>query len=481
MKPGILQLVERVLKWFVPGVLVAAGVAFLIWTFGAWIVVGEPNFSRAVFATLAVLVMGYPCALGMATPLAMIRGGGLAACKGILMRSGEAFQVFKDVKKVVLDKTGTLTKGKPQVVKIVPTGHFTEAGLLALAAAAEAPSEHPLARAIVERAGNEPLLETKDYEAMPGRGVRVTVEEKTVLIGSPRFLSEEAVEMSELESDLEALEQSGRTVVALAESGKLAGLIAIADTLKDDAKEAVDRMKAAGLEPIMITGDNRRTAKAVASQVGISEVMSEVLPEQKAEHVREIQQHGYRVAMVGDGINDAPALMQADVGIAIGAGTDIAIESADIVLVGNRLGGVVDAYYIAGSSYRKTIQNVLLAFGFNGIGVPAAVTGLVHPVLAMVAMAGSVTAVLLNSFGGRLIPKKRKKAVEQEEKVVIRVPTIHCSGCVNNVQRALNAKRGVNHVEGDPQTKEFTISYLEHEIDEEEIRESIVHMGHQVA
>ncbi len=480
LKPGILQLVEHVLKWFVPGVLVAAGTAFLIWTLGAWLVVGEPNFGRAIFATLAVFVMGYPCALGMATPLAMIRGGGMAAQKGILMRSGEAFQVFKDVRKVVLDKTGTLTRGRPQVVETVPAGTFQIEDVLALAAAAENHSEHPLARAVVEAVGEGDALEAHGFLAVPGKGVSVIVGGKPVLVGSPRFLAEEGIELAQVQERLETMENQGHTVVAVAEGGGLVGLIGIADTLKEDAAEAVALMKDAGLEPIMITGDNWRTARAIAAQVGISEVMAEVLPEQKAEKVRESQRQGYRVVMVGDGINDAPALMQADVGIAIGAGTDIAIESADVILVSDRLSSVVDAYYIGKSSFRKTVQNVTLAFAFNGIGVPAAVTGLVHPVMAMVAMAASVTAVLLNSFGGRLIPKIRKKGEVPMEKLVLKIPTIHCEGCVENIQRALKAKKGVALVEGNSQTKEVTVSYLQEEIGEQKIRESIVQMGHQI-
>jgi Cu+-exporting ATPase len=407
LKPGIMQLVEHVLHWFVPGVLVAVGSAAIIWTLGAWLVTGEPDFERAIFATLAALVMGYPCALGMATPLAMIRGGGIAAQKGILMRSGEAFQVFRSVKKVVLDKTGTITRGQPQVVEVVAIGNYHEDQVVALAAAAESPSEHPLARAIVERAADLASLEAAEFQAVPGHGIKATIEGRAVLVGSPRFVAEEGIDLTPVQQRLESMEQQGQTVVALAESGSLAGLIAISDTLKEDAVAAIARMQAAGLEPAMITGDNWRTAKAVAGQVDITEVMAEMLPDQKAEQVRKLQGQGYRVAMVGDGINDAPALMQADVGIAIGAGTDIAIESADIVLVGDRLGGAVDAYYIARNSFRKTVQNVALAFSFNGIGVPLAVTGLVHPVFAMIAMAASVSAVLLNSFRGKLLPKSK--------------------------------------------------------------------------
>jgi len=463
LKPGIMQLVEHVLKVFVPGVLIAASSAFVFWTLGVWAVTGEANLERAVFASLAALVLGYPCALGMATPLAMIRGAGIAARKGILMRSGEAFQVFKDVRRVVLDKTGTITKGKPQVVDVVAAGNYEQDQVLALAAAAESPSEHPLARAVVERSEDLVLPEAQDFQAIPGRGLRATIEDRVVLVGSPRFLSEEGVDLATVQTRLEAMEKQGRTVVAVAEEGRLAGLIAIADTLKEDAAEAVARMKEVGMEPVMITGDNWRTAEAVADQVGITEVMAEVLPDQKAEQVRKLQGQGYRVAMVVDGINDAHALMQAEVGIAIGAGTDIAIESADIVLVSDRLSAVVDAFHIGKISFRKTVQNVILAFSFNGIGVPLATTGLVHPVFAMIAMAASVTAVLANSFGGRLLPKVRERLAGEEraaiQEVTFKIPSIHCEGCVDSIRETLTRIDGVEGVEAKLDQKVVMVTY----------------------
>jgi heavy metal translocating P-type ATPase len=478
LKPGIMQLVERVLQWFVPGVLSAAGLALLLWTLGAWLLTGEPNLSRAIFATLAALVMGYPCALGMATPLAMIRGSGMAARKGILMRSGEAFQVFKDVRKVILDKTGTITRGQPQVVEVVPVGTSQEDEVLVLAAAAEQASEHPLASAIVERAEAYDLPAVEDFQAVPGQGIRATVAGQAVLVGNPRFFAEAGINLTAVQEELEALERQGQTVVAVAASGALAGLIAIADTLKTDAVEAVARLQAIGLEPVMLTGDNWRTARAVAAQVGISTVLAEVLPDQKAARVRELQQQGYRVAMVGDGINDAPALMQADVGIAIGAGTDIAIESADVVLVGDRLGGVVDAYYIGKNSFRKTVQNVTLAFAFNGIGVPLAVTGLVHPAMAMLAMAASVGAVLLNSFAGRLMPAVRRRTTIQE--VRVEVPSIHCEGCIEAIRTVLT-RRGALTVSGDAEAKYVSVRYTTGVLDEATIRDELVKAGFAVA
>jgi Cu+-exporting ATPase len=405
LKPNIIQLLDVVLKYYVPSVLGFAGLAIFTWTFGAWLINGEMNVSRSIFATLAVLVMGYPCALGMAAPLAMIRGGGLAAEQGILIRSGEVFEIFKDIKKVVLDKTGTITKGEPEVVQIISLSGNDQKEVLRWAGSAESVSEHPLAQAIVNRAldANIELADVENFESITGHGIVAKIGEDTIRIGSARYLADQGIDFSTKQKEKEDLESQGRTVVGVAKNAKAVGLIAIADTLKEDAKEAVSRMKQAGLEPIMITGDNERTARAVAQQVGIDRVMAQVLPNDKADHVRELQKEGHKVAMVGDGINDAPALMQADIGIAIGAGTDIAIESSDVILSGNRLGGVIDAYHIGKVSYRKTVQNLILAFTFNGIGVPLAVTGWVHPVWAMIAMVLSVTTILVNSFGGKVL------------------------------------------------------------------------------
>lgn len=478
LKPGIIQLVDRILKWYVPGVLTFAGVAVLIWVVGAWLITGQPNWTRATFGALAVLVMGYPCALGMATPLAMIRGGGEAARKGILMRSGEAFQVFKDVRKIVLDKTGTITIGKPRVVDLFAADGDARA-VLRVAASAEGPSEHPLARAVFDRAERDgiELMPAADFEAVAGRGIRARVDGAKVVVGSPRFLREEGVDLASAATRIQAWEEDTRTVIGVARDGRLQGLVAIADEIKEDAKEAIDRIRRLGIEPVMITGDNERTARAVAENVGIGKVYAQVLPQDKAAKVRSLQEQGYRVAMVGDGINDAPALMQADVGIAIGAGTDIAIESSDIVIVGDRLSAVVDAYHIGSRSFRKTVQNLSLAFAFNGIGVPAAVTGLVHPVWAMIAMVSSVSTVLLNSFGGRLLPttRPRRPAVER---ITVKVPSMHCQGCAGNLKAAVGQLRSVASVDADPKTKLVTVAVRDGRIGREEICAAITAIGH---
>jgi heavy metal translocating P-type ATPase len=488
LKPSIIQLVDRILVYFVPGVLAFAGLAILIWTVGAWLVTGQPDVTRATYAALAVLVMGYPCALGMATPLAMIRGGGEAALKGILMRTGEAFQVFKDVKKVVLDKTGTITLGRPQVADVIPLDGGTPESILELAASAERPSEHPLAQAIVERAEEKglKLKGTREFKAVAGSGVDAQVDGKNVLIGNLRFLKQEGISMDAAVEKAASLQAQAKTVIGVSEDERLIGLLSITDAVKEDAADAIRQMKEAGLTPVMVTGDNEQTARSVAEKVGINEVHAQVLPQDKAARVRDLQRGGARIAMVGDGINDAPALMQADVGVAIGAGTDIAIESSDIILVGERLGGFVDAYYIAKRSYRKTVQNLALAFSFNGLGVPLATTGWVHPVWAMIVMAASVTTVLLNSFAGSLLPKtKKRKETEMTEKEDVEkldfvVPSIHCEGCVQVIGDALRRIPQVVRVEGEPRKKHVTVAVQKSSLSREQIAEEISKLGHVV-
>ena len=406
LKPGILRLVDRILVYFVPIVFSAAALGFLLWSVGAWLWTGEANLARAGFAALSVLILGYPCALGMATPLAIVRGSSEAAEKGILMRSGEAFHVFKDIDTMVLDKTGTLTRGEPEVDEIISlTGESTD-DILRLAAATENPSEHPLGRAIVTAAkeNHVTIPEASDFDATPGQGVTAVVENRTVTVGSPRFVEGEGADLSQVHGQIEDLQETGSTVVVVAVDGSPAGFVALADPLKDDAAEMVDRLKTADIEPIMLTGDNEQTARTIAERVGIEDYRAEVLPDDKSEVVRDLQEQDWQVAMVGDGINDAPALMQADVGIAIEAGTDIAIEAADIVLTGSQLTTLLEARELARRSYRLTLTNVGIALVFNGMGVVAALSGLLQPFWAMVAMGLSVSLVLANSFAGRLLP-----------------------------------------------------------------------------
>lgn len=492
LRPGVLQLVDKVLKFYVPGVLVFAGAAIAIWVVGPLLFGGSPDYFRATFAALAVLVMGYPCALGMATPLAMIRGGGIAAERGILMRSGEAFQIMGEITTVLLDKTGTITRGEPKVNSVVSINGARDEDVLSLAAAAEAASEHPLARAVEEAAADRGLEVggADEFRAVPGRGVEAKVDGHRLLVGKLGFLSENGVDTSDGEGILASLEEAGQTSIGVAADGALLGVIGISDTVKEDAGAAIKRMREAGLTPVMITGDNERTARAVASEVGIDDVLAQVLPDEKAARVRALQSEGRRVAMVGDGINDAPALTQADVGIAIGAGTDIAIESADVVIMGDRLGAVMDAYEIGKSSYRKTKQNLSLAFSFNGIGVPAAVTGLVHPVFAMVAMVASVSTVLINSFAGRLLRRVIKPSekpepgmpemTEEHEKELHLKVRMHCQGCADNIQSSLPQLEGVRSAVADPDLGAVEVNYIEGIVTEGEIRDRMRELGYEV-
>jgi heavy metal translocating P-type ATPase len=402
LKPGLLHLVDRILRVYTPAVLTISLLALVGWALLPGLLGLTPDLQRAVFAGLSVLVMGYPCAVGISAPLSIVRGAGEAAEKGILMRTGEAFQGYRLVRQIAFDKTGTLTEGHPRVHEIEAVEGASIDKLLSLAAAAEAPSEHPLAQAVVEAAFDARLQppEVQSFEASPGKGVTARIGGADVMVGSPRFLAESGVDLAPLERRIGALEDEGRTVIAVSRDTGLLGLLALGDAPRNNAAATIRRLRGARVRTVLITGDNRRTAERVAKKLGLDEVHAEVLPGEKAQLIRDLQKRG-RTAMVGDGINDAPALMQADVGIAMGSGTDIAIDAADIIILNNRLSNVAEAREISRRGYRKMLQNVSLAFLFNGIGVPLAATGLLYPVWAMVAMAASVTTIFVNSLWGR--------------------------------------------------------------------------------
>ena len=337
------------------------------------------------------------------------------------MRTGEAFQGFRLVKQIVLDKTGTLTEGRP-VAREIEVVRGNDRELLALAAAAEASSEHPLAQAVVEAAFERAITppDVASFEALPGKGVIALIGGHGVVVGNPRFLTDRGVDLEELGPRIEQLEALGRTVIGVVRDGSALGIIALGDTLRPEASQAVASLRTAGIKPILVTGDNERAALWVARETGIEEVHAGILPQDKAAIVRGLQTDS-RVAMVGDGINDAPALMQADVGIAMGGGTDIAIESADIIIISNRLDAIPTAREISSRSYAKMVQNVWLAFLFNGIGIPIAATGMIHPVWAMIAMAVSVTAIFFNSLWGT--PRLFFDAIRSVGQPIVNVPT----------------------------------------------------------
>ncbi|MFB6098308.1 MAG: heavy metal translocating P-type ATPase, partial [Salinibacter sp.] len=333
------------------------------------------------------------------TPTALMVSSGMGAEHGVLIRSGEAIQTLKDVGVVVLDKTGTITRGEPEVTDLVALGNWDEATVLQLVASAERGSEHPLGEAIVQRAESEERLldEPSDFEAVRGKGIRAIVNDRDVLVGTRTLLREEGIDVEAAEEQMETLEHEGKTAMLAAIDGHLAGIVAVADALKEDSVQAIEALHDLGLETAMITGDNERTAQAVAEQVGIDHVLAEVLPDEKTDEVKRLQEHYERVAFVGDGINDAPALTQADVGLAIGTGTDIAIESSDVTLVRGELSSVVEAITLSRATFRTIKQNLFWAFAYNVVMIPLAVIGWMHPVLAEIAMATSSVTVVGNA------------------------------------------------------------------------------------
>ena len=394
-KVPIQAFADKVTSYFVPTVI---GLSVL--TFILWMIFGGTNIvTNAIFASIAVLVIACPCALGLATPTALMVGTGKGAENGILIRDGEAVQTMKDITAIVLDKTGTITKGKPEVTDIVAVGDYTEDEVLRLAASAEKSSEHPLGDSIFKRAEekNLELNEISDFEAVVGRGIKATINGKIILVGNQRLMKEENIDIENLKDNVIEFEEEAKTAMLVAYSGKAAGIIAVADTLKDDSVEAIAEFKNMGLTTIMITGDNSRTAKAIADEVGIDRVISEVMPDEKSSEVKKLQSQGEIVAMVGDGINDAPALKQANVGIAIGTGTDIAIESSDLTLVRGELSAVVSGFKLSRYTFSTIKQNLFWAFIYNTVAIPVAALGFLNPIIAAGAMTISSISVILNS------------------------------------------------------------------------------------
>jgi len=401
-KPAIGKLVDKVASVFVPVVLIIAVITFLLWfNLGP-----EPGFSYALVATMTVLIIACPCALGLATPISIMVGVGKAAESGILIRNGDALQQAGKLTTIVLDKTGTVTEGRPTVTDIYALPDGSEEQCLSLAASIEASSEHPLAEAIVEAASERQLdiNKAEDFQAIAGQGVMANIQNQQVLLGNLKLMQQQQVDVSALQDELTARSAEAKTPVYLAVDGKAAGIITIADPIKQDSKTAIARLQRAGLKVVLLTGDNKITAQAVAREVGIDEVLAEVMPEEKADKVKQLQQAGGIVGMVGDGINDAPALAGADVGFAIGTGTDVAIESADITLMRGSLHGVADAIIISRATVRNIKQNLFGAFVYNSLGIPVAagalypVMGLLlNPMIAGAAMAMSSVTVVTNA------------------------------------------------------------------------------------
>ncbi|WP_445491982.1 heavy metal translocating P-type ATPase [Niallia sp. 03133] len=393
-KAPIQRLADIISGIFVPVVVGIAILTFLIWFFAV-----EPgNFAESLEKLIAVLVIACPCALGLATPTSIMAGSGRAAEYGILFKGGEHLEMTHKIDTVLLDKTGTVTNGTPILTDVKTV--FEEAYFLSLVASAENQSEHPLAQAIVSgvKEKNISLKLVSDFEAIPGFGIKAKVESEEVLVGTRRLMKNHNIAIDSILQEMDALEVKGKTAMLVAVNGEYAGLVAVADTIKDSSKEAIERIRQLGVDVVMITGDNKKTAEAIASQAGIEKVIAEVLPEGKAEEVKKLQKQGKKVAMVGDGINDAPALALADIGMAIGTGTDIAMEAADITLIRGDLNSIADSMMMSKKTMRNIRQNLFWAFAYNVIGIPIAAFGFLAPWLAGAAMAFSSISVVFNAL-----------------------------------------------------------------------------------
>lgn len=465
-KAPISRLADRISGIFVPAVMAISLTAALLWAF-----VGGMDVRFCLSIAIAVLVISCPCALGLATPVAIMVGTGQAAQQGILIKSAESLELLHKVQTVVLDKTGTVTMGQPRVTDILCAPGVTEEELLCVAASAEKPSEHPLAHAIVEesQARHIPLCPVSGFRSVPGGGIQATLSGEAVLAGNAGYLAQNGVSLAAMEADAHRLAEDGKTPLFFAESGRLLGCVAVADVVKPDSAKAIAALRRMGRRVVLLTGDNQRTANAIARQIGVDQVIAQVLPQDKAKCVAQLQQQGQRVAMVGDGVNDAPALAQTDVGLAIGAGTDIAIESADVVLMKSSLLDIPAAMDLSRAVLRNIKQNLFWAFFYNSIGIPVAAGVLypalhltLNPMLAAAAMSLSSVCVVSNAlrlrgwkppvFPDQPVPTAPlpESAVFQsqgkEENTVnktIHIDGMMCTHCTGRVEKALNDLPGV--------------------------------------
>ena len=500
-KAPISRLADKISAVFVPVVISIAVIAAVLWA-----TVGGMGVRFCLSVCIAVLVISCPCALGLATPVAITVATGKAAEQGVLVKSAASLELMGRIDTVVLDKTGTVTEGKPRVTDVLCAENMDESTLLAAAASLEKPSEHPLAAAIVEEAQQRalPLQPVTAFSAVAGGGVTAKAENVTLLAGNERFMDDSGVAVSEaMRSAAAKLAEDGKTPLFIAGSGALLGVIAVADVVKEDSAQAIAALRDMGCEVVLLTGDNRRTAEAIARQVGVDRVIAQVLPQDKARCVQELQAEGKRVAMVGDGINDAPALVTADVGLAIGAGTDVAIESADIVLMRSSLMDIVDAAALSRATVRNIRQNLFWAFFYNAIGIPVAAGALypafgitLNPMIAAAAMSLSSVCVVSNALRLRGWRSRRKKAAapvakaapqvydraeasskeaDDMDKKTITIKGMMCAHCVSHVEKALTALG----VQADVDLASGT-AVVTGKADDEALRKAVTDAGYEV-
>lgn len=507
-KAPIARLADKVSGIFVPVVI---GIALI--TAVIWLVAGK-NFEFALSNAISVLVISCPCALGLATPVAIMVGTGKAAEMGILIKSAESLEELHNIDTLVLDKTGTITSGKPAVTDIVPLEEgLSEEELLILAASAEMGSEHPLAQAIVERAREKELalLEAESFEAEAGRGIRAQIKGEIILAGNAAFMEENGLFNSQFSKEAAEktnnLAQAGKTPLIFAREGRLTGIIAVADTIRESSREAISRFAQMGLNVVMLTGDNKITAEAIKRELNISEAITDVLPTQKEAHIRALQEQGHKVAMVGDGINDAPALTRSDVGIAIGAGTDIAIESADVVLMKDSLNDVASAIELSRAVVRNIHMNLFWAFFYNILGIPLAAGALfpafglrLSPMIGSAAMSLSSVCVVANALRLRFFKAKDRNSVQSEEKQImeskeeitavqaeekgantmkkiIKVDGMMCAHCQEHVRKALAAVDGVQAVSVSLEEKQAEVT-LSKDVPEQLLKDAVTEAGY---
>ncbi|MGE4275974.1 MAG: heavy metal translocating P-type ATPase, partial [Lawsonibacter sp.] len=508
-KAPIAKLADQVAGVFVPVVMGIAAVTAVV-----WLAVSGGDVTKALTAGVAVLVISCPCALGLATPVAIMVGTGKGAENGILIKSAEALETLHTIDTVVLDKTGTLTQGKPVVTDILPGETMEEDGLLTLATCLESPSEHPLAAAIVEQAKRRKLpgAPAQGFSAIHGRGVKAAIGGRAFLGGNRAMMEEAGVDLAGFDVQAEALAAQGKTPLYFADEQQVLGLIAVADTPKPTSAAAVSAFRALGIDVIMLTGDNRRTADAIGTQLGVTRVMAEVLPQDKEKTIKELQEQGRNVAMVGDGINDAPALARADVGLAIGAGTDVAIESADIVLMKSDLLDAAAAVELSKATIRNIKQNLFWAFFYNSLGIPLAAGLLVpltghqlNPMFAAAAMSLSSVCVVTNALRLRFFKSKwsavsagtqsevspecsgacpmEQSKIEQgganTMKKTIKIEGMMCAHCTGRVEQALSAIDGVETVEVSLEGKSATLT-LSKEVDGKVLSDAVTQAGYEV-
>lgn len=474
-KPPIELLADRLMNYYGPVVFTVAGIAFVIW------LVATGNWIGSAIVLLTVVIMGYPCALGISTPMLAAIAGGKGISIGLLVKASEVFHGLSLVNTVVLDKTGTLTHGRPTVTDVVPFG-MDRADVLALAGSVERNSEHPLGQAIsffAQREGAN-ALPTQQFRAVPGKGVSASVAGLEVSAGKPSFLAERNVRAGgEVQEEIGRLAAEGKTVVLVARGQDLVGVIALQDQPRTSAERLIAKLRARAINTVMLTGDSRAVAQAIGQRLGIDDVRAELLPVDKVAAIEALQKQGRNVAMVGDGINDAPALAQADVGIAIGAGTDVAIESAGVILIGDRLEDVTNALTLGKAAYRTLTVNVVIAVLFNVIGMVLAAFGLITPLLAVGWMILSIFAILLSTLRVRVLPLEQHDVSDASSlaEVEFAVPNMVCEGCAEKISAALRAVPGVREVRPKVPQKHVVVRYEPQRVKELELKSAVGQAG----